>query len=196
MAAFDDPPADPIALFATWLAEAEACGVREATAVALATVDGGGRPTARTIRILHTTHRGIVFSSHSVSRKGLDTQASGVGAAVIYWPETGRQITMSGRLAITSEDVSDQLWAERSAGTYPMSVATVQSAPLLDEAELRDRAARLMPVADSLPRPATWVGFELMPSEIEFWHIGVDRLHLRLRYDHHDDRWHHSRLQP
>lgn len=193
---FDAPPTDPIALFQTWIAQAQALGVNEYTAAALATVDTAGTPSIRMIRLLYPTERGFVFSSHSVSQKGRDAQATAVGAAVLYWPETGQQITMSGLLAITPETVSDQLWAQRSSTTYPMSVATTQSAPLLDEAELRDRAAELMIVADSLARPATWVGFELVPNSIEFWHTGTERLHLRLRYDRDGRSWTHSRLQP
>jgi pyridoxamine-phosphate oxidase len=196
LAAFADPPPDPVALFATWIEEADRRGVRESTAAALSTVDDAGRPTIRMIRILHVTGRGFLFSSHSGSQKGRDARATGVGAAVLYWPETGQQICLSGALVVAAEAVSDRLWAERPSSTYPMSVATTQSAPLSDEAELRAKAATLMPSASSLVRPATWVGFELVPSAIEFWHVGTERLHLRLRYDHHDGAWSAQRLQP
>jgi dihydrophenazinedicarboxylate synthase len=196
LTAFDEPPPDPIALFRSWVEEAQSLGVKEVTAAALATTDANGRPSIRMIRLLYVTERGFVFSSHSVSQKGRDAQATGVGAAVFYWPETGQQISMSGALAVTPEAVSDRLWADRPSSTYPMSVATTQSAPLLDEAELRGRAAELMTFADSLPRPATWVGYELVPDSIEFWHTGTERLHLRLRYDIDGPAWKHGKLQP
>lgn len=196
LSAFDEPPPDPIALFSAWLANAADAGVTETTAAALATVDAAGRPSSRMIRILHVTRRGFVFSSHSVSQKGRDAEANGWGSAVLYWPETGQQVSFVGQLQITSPDVSDQLWAERDSSTYPMSVATVQSAPLLDEADLRARAAQLVPDADTLARPDTWVGFELVPSSVEFWHVGTERLHRRLRYDLRNGAWQTQALQP
>ena len=195
MAAFDDPPADPIALFSVWLAEADGV-VAEPTAAALATVDRHGTPSNRMIRILHVAGGALVFSSHSVSRKGRDAAETGVGSAVLYWRETGQQITVGGRLRATTEAVSDRLWDERDSSTYPMSVATVQSADLADEHALRDRADALAATGPDLPRPATWVGYELVPDSIEFWHVGTDRLHLRLRYDLADGRWTARRLQP
>lgn len=196
LSAFDEPPADPIALFAAWLADAADAGVPETTAAALATVDAAGRPSSRMIRILHVTQRGFVFSSHSVSQKGQDAQATGVGSAVLYWPQSGQQICLAGELIMTPSEVSDRLWAERDSSTYPMSVATVQSAPLPDEAELRARAARLLPQAGTLARPDTWVGYELVPSSVEFWHVGTERLHRRLRYDLVEGTWHTRALQP
>jgi pyridoxamine 5'-phosphate oxidase len=196
LTAFDEPPQDPIALFSAWLADAAGAGVAEITAAALATVDAAGRPSSRMIRILHVTSRGFVFSSHIGSQKGRDAQATGVASVVLYWPETGQQVSLAGRLEITPPEVSDQLWAERDSSTYPMSVATVQSAPLLDEAELRARAAELMADADTLPRPDTWVGFEFIPSSVEFWHVGTERLHRRLRYDLCDGAWQSQQLQP
>jgi pyridoxine/pyridoxamine 5'-phosphate oxidase len=196
LSAFDEPPPDPIALFSAWLADATAAGVSETTAAALATVDAAGRPSSRMVRILHVTQSGWVFSSHSGSQKGRDAQATGVASAVLYWPETGQQVIFAGELRVTSPEVSDQLWAERDSSTYPMSVATVQSAPLLDEAELRARAARLVPEASTLARPATWVGYELIPSSVEFWHVGTERLHRRLRYDLCDGQWRTQALQP
>lgn len=195
-AVFDEPPEDPIALFGAWLEEAQKCGVAEADAAALATVDDQGRPSSRMIRILDVTDRGFVFSSHSVSQKGRDAAATGLASAVLHWPEIDRQVCFSGELRITSDAVSNRLWAERASSTYPMSVATVQSALLEDEGELRARAAELMPIADSLERPATWVGFEVIPSSVEFWHAGTARLHRRLRYDLSDGTWTARRLQP
>lgn len=193
LGAFDDPPPDPIALFAAWSAHT---GVADATAAALATVDRDGRPSNRMIRLLHVTDRGFLFSSHLGSQKGRDARDTGVGAAVFHWPEVGRQVTLSGELRITDDAVSDRLWAERDSSTYPMSVATVQSAPLEDEAGLRARAERLALSGYPLPRPATWVGFELAPSAVEFWHVGTARLHRRLRYDLRDGAWSARRLQP
>ncbi|MFT7840510.1 pyridoxal 5'-phosphate synthase [Saccharothrix sp. BKS2] len=192
--AFDDPPPDPVALFAAWSADAAA--VDDVTAAALATVDRDGRPSNRMIRLLHVTDRGFVFSSHSGSQKGRDARDTGVGAVVFHWPGAGEQVILSGELRITDDAVSDRLWAERDRATHPMSVATVQSAPLDDEDDLRARAARLAAAGDPLPRPATWVGFELVATSVEFWHVGTERLHRRLRYDLGDDGWRARRLQP
>jgi dihydrophenazinedicarboxylate synthase len=83
--------------------------------------------------------------------------------------------------------------------THAMSTVARQSRPFdgLDHvAELRTRARELSDLERPLPRPASFVGYELAPDTVEFWANGTDRLHERLRYDRTGDGWETSRLQP
>jgi pyridoxamine-phosphate oxidase len=193
---FHDPPADPIGLFRDWFASAAANGVREPGAVALATVAADGRPSSRMIQTLEVTDRGIVFTSHAGSQKGRDIVATGWGSGVLYWRETNQQVILTGVVELLPDAAADALWASRPADSHPMSVATRQSEPLADEEALLTAARRLAASEQPLPRPATWVGYQLVPSTVEFWQSSPDRLYRRLRYDRDGAGWINVRLQP
>lgn len=193
---FDLPPADPLALLRQWWAGAVEAGVREPGAVALATVGADGRPSSRIIQTLRITDEGLIFTSHAGSQKGREIAANGFASGVFYWRETAQQIVLAGTAGCLPEADSDALWAARPPATHPMSVAARQSEPLADEEELRQRARALAESGEPLARPASWVGYLLAPSMLEFWQGSPDRLHRRLRYDRDGDSWKSVRLQP
>lgn len=76
-----------------------------------------------------------------------------------------------------------------------MSVSAQQSEPLQNEDALRAKALELQESGETLPRPEAWVGYELVPSTVEFWQGSPDRLHRRLRYDRCDGDRSNLRLQ-
>jgi dihydrophenazinedicarboxylate synthase len=193
---FDRPPADPIDLLRQWWTTAGELRVREPGAVALATADEHGHTSARIVALLGVTADGLVFTSHSGSRKGRELAAIPWASGVLYWRETGQQITVAGPVTRMSATESDALWESRPAATYPMSVASEQSAPLADETELRATARELADDDQPLTRPDTWCGYRLAPVMVEFWQGSPDRLHRRLRYEHTEGGWTHERLQP
>ena len=193
---FTAAPADPIVLLSGWFEQAQADGVREPDALAVATAGLDGRASSRIVRVLAITSGGLLFTTHDRSQKGRDIVATGWASGVLYWRETRQQITVAGPARRLADATSDDLWAARPASTHPMSVASQQSAPLTDEAELRAEASRLAQSGEPLARPAGWSGYELRPVSVEFWLEGRDRLHERLRYDLEDGRWTSQRLQP
>jgi pyridoxamine 5'-phosphate oxidase len=193
---FDALPPDPIEPFRSWFADARATGVRDPGALALATVDGAGRPSCRIVQVAEVRPEGLVFTSHSDSRKGRDIAATGRAAGVLYWRESSRQVTVAGPAYPLPAAESDAFWNARPATTHPMSVAAHQSAPLDDEQDLRARAARLGQHGGPLPRPDGFVAYLLMPDEVQFWQAGADRLHRRLRYERTSGGWTVTRLQP
>lgn len=193
---FDAPPADPIELFHNWLNGAVANGVQEPTVLALATADAHGHASNRIVRVESVTTDGLVFTSHTSSRKGRDIAATAWGSGVFYWHETQRQAIFSGRVERLPDTESDTLWVKRPIAAQATSIVSHQSAPLDDEQKLRAEAQYLIHVNEPLPRPERWSGYRLVPVTVEFWHGSLDRLHHRLRYDRVGDRWSTSRLQP
>jgi len=190
---FDSPPADPLPLLERWLRDADERGVREPRALALATADGDGRPSVRTLLVKQLAPT-LVFSGSYESRKGRDLAANPRAAGTLYWRETLQQITIEGPVERLGEEESDALFAERPAQGRATTVASNQGEPLEDAKELKRKADDLD--GEGVQRPTSWGGFRLVPDLIEFWHGSPTRLHRRLLYIKGDDGWSHRRLQP
>lgn len=196
---FIAPPAEPMGLLSAWLESAVTHNVREPRAMALATADARGRASSRIVALTKVTDTGIVFITHSDSRKGRELAENPWASGVLYWRETTQQITLAGPVTQLSEAESESLWYARAVFTHAMTTVSRQSKPLDDLehfARLRSEALDLGEPQRPLPRPATFVGYRLDPASIEFWGNGVDRLHERLHYERTDAGWQFSRLQP
>ncbi|KAA9374234.1 phenazine biosynthesis FMN-dependent oxidase PhzG [Microbispora amethystogenes] len=193
---YDMPPAEPMVLARQWIASAVEEGVREPLALALATADRGGRASSRMVAVIDVSDRGLVFTSHSTSRKGREIAETGWGSGLLYWRETAQQLIFSGPVVMLPEPEAERLWNARPVPLHAMSAVSRQSEPLEDVAGLRAEAERLASYATPLPRPARFAGYRLEPAAVEFWSADADRLHRRLRYDRDPSGWHISRLQP
>ena len=76
------PPEDPVRTAAQWLGEAEALGRRNANAMALASVDAAGQPSARMVLLKELAPLGYaVFYTNYASRKGAELLSTGRAAA-------------------------------------------------------------------------------------------------------------------
>lgn len=193
---FSSPPAEPMGLVRAWFDSAVENAVREPGALALGTADAQGHASNRIVQVLAVRDTGLVFTSHAGSGKGRDLAETGWASGVLYWREASRQVIVTGPTHPLPDAESDALWVARPVSTHPMSVASQQSAPLLDEDDLRARAQELGRTGLALPRPAAWMGYLLEPAMVEFWQADPDRLHQRLRYERAGLSWRTDRLQP
>jgi pyridoxamine 5'-phosphate oxidase len=190
---------DPMTQFARWMADAEALGLPEPTAMVLATVSAEGRPRARTVLLKAHDQAGFTFYSNRTSRKGRDLAANPRACAVFPWYGMRRQVTAEGSVHIMSQADSEPYYRSRPRGSQIGAWASRQSQVIGSRAELDDRVAELerrwAPPA-TIPMPDFWGGYVLMPETVEFWQAGTFRLHDRLRYRRHDDGWAIERLSP
>ncbi|MFG3101366.1 phenazine biosynthesis FMN-dependent oxidase PhzG [Streptomyces sp. NPDC048182] len=200
---FDSPPADPLGLFRDWLADARAKGVDDPGALALATTDADGHAANRIVQIVGTPDEGLLFTTHSGSRKGRELASVPWASGVLYWRETKQQIILAGPVTPVAEAESERLWDSRAKETHPMSAVSQQSMPLDDEDRLRAAAERVAAAGGPVPRPAAYTGYLLAPRVVEFWQGSKDRLHRRLRYERAQGAgpdagagWSSRRLQP
>nr|UPA71911.1 phenazine biosynthesis protein PhzG [Streptomyces sp.] len=196
---YEKPPAEPVGLLRSWLADAARHRIREPRALALATADAAGRPSTRIVVVNKVTDTGLVFITHDGSRKGRELAANPWASGVLYWRETSQQIIIDGAVVKLPDAEAEALWHARPVFTHAMTTASRQSEPVsgLDEVEaLRKRALELGESGAPLPRPAGFAGYELRFDGVEFWANGSDRLHERLRYDRDGDGWRVGRLQP
>jgi dihydrophenazinedicarboxylate synthase len=123
---FDSPPGEPLTLLESWLRGADARGVREPRALALATADAAGRPSNRIV-LLKQASPSIVFAFSANSRKGRDLEANPRAAGTLYWRETLQQVVIEGPVERMSATESDGLFAERPAGAGPPPLPPIRA---------------------------------------------------------------------
>ena len=203
------PPEDPVRTAAQWLGEAEALGRRNANAIALASTNAAGLPSARMVLLKELAPLGYgVFYTNYESRKGTELVATGRAAAVMYWHELGRQVRFEGLVVRSPAAESDRYFASRPLASQINAWSSEQSRPLADPAALEERAAKVAgsSAGHGLKRPAHWGGFRLWFQVVELWVEGENRFHERVRYEREltprdaysfdAGRWAWQRLQP
>src|SRR5260370_37944472 len=90
--------ADPLALFRRWYREAARKGAPQPEAIALATADARGAPSARMVLFKGLdADRFFIYSNYG-SRKGRDLAANNRAALVFYWSATSHQVRVSGQV--------------------------------------------------------------------------------------------------
>ena len=167
-----------------WLDEARAAGVKEPTAMTLATATRSGAPSARMVLLKSIDARGFGFFTNYQSRKGRELGENARAALVLYWAALDRQIRITGRVAKMTAAESDRYFHSRALGSQFSAAVSPQSAVIESRAALETKLAQLQArYPDSAPpRPKHWGGYLVRPDEIEFWQQGEYRLHDRLRY--------------
>jgi len=188
---------DPLAQFGRWYTRAAEV-VDQPEAMALATADADGRPSARMVLLKSWGADGFVFYTNYDGRKSHDLAANPEAALLFYWEPLGRQVRIEGRVTRTSAAESDAYYATRDLRSRIGAHASHQSHPVADRAALDAQVAHwTAEFADGdVPRPPWWGGWRLAPRAYEFWQQGANRLHDRVRYEEYGAGWSVQRLQP
>lgn len=192
-----DVDRDPVAQFRKWFAEALSCELREPTAMALATVGAGGRPSSRMVLLKGFDARGFVFYTNYESRKGRELAANPHASLLFFWAELERQVRIDGLIAQVGAAESDEYFATRPLGARIGAWASPQSEPIPGKAWLLARAAEMgLRHGINPERPPHWGGYRVRPTVLEFWQGRPSRLHDRLLYSLEGGIWKRSRLAP
>jgi pyridoxamine 5'-phosphate oxidase len=189
---------DPISQIERLLGEATRRGAPEPYAMALATARQNGAPAVRYVLLRGIDARGFVFYTDARSRKGGELRSNPRAALALYWNAIGKQARIEGRVEEVEPELADAYWSSRDRGKRLAAIASTQSAPLAERADLLDRFRRLRAVYGSkeIPRPACWTGFRIVPRSIELWTNRADRLHHRELFVFRRGAWQRRLLQP
>lgn len=188
---------DPFRQFATWLVEALEAHPGWPNSMTLATADGDGTPSARTVLLKAVDPSGFTFFTNHESRKGRDLSANPRAALVFYWASLARQVCVRGDVAMVSREESDEYFRSRPYGSRIGAWASEQSRPLASREQLLERARELeQRFKVDVPLPDNWGGYRLVPDTFEFWKGRTNRLHDRFSYRRAETGWAITRLAP
>ncbi len=191
---------EPLRLFVAWFAEAKRAEPVNPEAMTLATVDAEGRPNARMVLLKAFDERGFVFYSNAESAKGRELAATPQAALTFYWKALARQVRLRGHVEAVSDAEADAYFATRSRMAQIGAWASKQSAALESRLAFEKAIARFTAkyAIGTVPRPPHWVGYRVVPSEIEFWQERQFRLHDRIVFARDDANapWTKMRLYP
>jgi pyridoxamine 5'-phosphate oxidase len=190
---------DPFQLFDEWFAEAQASEPSDPNAMALATVDSGGRPSVRIVLMKAHEPAGFVFYTNQRSRKGEDLAHNPHAALLFHWKSLRRQVRIEGIVSLVSCGEADAYFATRSRDSQLGAWASNQSWTLPSRAEFEKRYEEMKAKFDGqdVPRPPHWGGFRVAPRTIEFWTDRPHRLHERRVFlAQEDGSWDQGLLYP
>lgn len=190
---------DPFLQFEQWFRDAEQAGIKDPTAMILATAGKDGNPAARTVLLKGFDADGFVFFTNYESRKGLHLMENPQASLLFSWTSLERQIEIRGAVTRVTSEETEQYFYTRPIGSQVGAWASAQSTVLATRTTLEDKAKTLMAQyrGQTVPVPPFWGGFRVRPESIEFWQGRPSRLHDRLRYTRQaDSGWQIDRLSP
>jgi pyridoxamine 5'-phosphate oxidase len=191
---------EPLRLFAAWFAEAKRAEPVNPDAMTLATIGADGLPNARMVLLKGFDERGFVFYSNADSSKGRELAAAPKAALTFYWKSLQRQVRLRGAVEAVSAAEADAYFATRSRMAQIGAWASKQSAALESRFAFEQAIARCTAkfAIGTVPRPPYWVGYRVVPAEIEFWQERPFRLHDRIAFARHGigAPWTKTRLYP
>ena len=182
------------------LAEAKASPDPEPTAMTVATVGKGGRPSARTVLLKGLDERGFVFFTNFDSSKGRQLAANPQAALLFHWKliRDGVQVRIEGSVEPVTAAEADDYFASRPRPSQIGAWASLQSQTLdsREEFERRIEEVEKRYADQPVPRPPHWSGFRVVPEWVEFWYGVRYRLHERQCYERVGDQWRQRMLYP
>ena len=176
--------------------KARVSGEPEPTAMVLATSDGKGYVTSRTVLLKALDENGFVFFTNTQSMKGIQMLVCPRAAATFLWKASGCQVQLVGTVNQVSDEEADAYFSTRDRGSQIGAWASQQSEPLDSRESLINRVSELERKYEGMevPRPRHWTGYVLSPESVEFWTQREFRLHDRFLYTLKEGLWTKQRL--
>ena len=191
---------DPIELFKVWMDEAKKSEPNDPNALSLATSNIDNIPSVRIVLLKEFNQKGFVFYTNLNSQKGNELKENPKAAMCFHWKSLLRQIRISGMITQVEDKVANQYYNSRGYESRIGAWASKQSNELVNRDELINSIKEYKQKyndENNVPRPSHWSGWNLSPSNIEFWLDGDNRIHERLKYTiDKNGNWIKSLLSP
>ena len=127
--------------------KARVAGEPEPTAMVLATSDGKGLVTSRTVLLKALDEDGFVFFTNVNSTKGRQLSVCPRASATFLWKASGCQVQLVGSVTQVSDEAADAYFSTRDRGSQIGAWAAV-----LDRLHAQSGARRIL-VAAGVPAP-------------------------------------------
>lgn len=172
----------------------------EPTAMNVATADPDGRVHSRMVLLKTLDERGLTFFTDYEGDKGRQLADNPRVALCLHWKhvEPAAQVRIEGHAEKLPPEESDAYFATRPRLSQLGAWASLQSQTLPDRATLERRLAEVdrQFTERSVPRPAKWGGYLVVPDMVEFWYAHEHRLNERHRWDLVGGAWRERLLYP
>ncbi len=188
----------PVAQFETWLKQAVEGGIKDPTAMVLATVDAEGAPWQRIVLLKGVSTAGFVFYTNYASAKARAMAAEPRVSLHFPWNMLDRQVSVAGRVEKMPVAESLRYFATRPRESQLAAWASKQSEGISARALLESQFNKMKErfKDGDIPMPDFWGGYRVVPERIEFWQGGAHRLHDRFLYSRDGESWRIEQLQP
>jgi len=188
----------PFLQFERWMQNAIDAGLKDPTAMTLATVDASGQPNQRIVLLKRFDSQGFVFFTNYASKKAKDIDQCAKVALHFPWHSIERQVRVLGTAQKISKAESLAYFTSRPKDSQLAALASHQSSRINSRQFLMSQYESLKrKFADGeLPLPDFWGGYRVVPHEFEFWQGRVSRLHDRFQYVLEEKEWTIERLAP
>ena len=191
---------NPFELFQRWFEEAKEKEINDPNALALGTANKEGIPSVRMVLLKGHSEKGFVFYTNLNSQKGNEIKENPNATMCFHWKSLLGQIRIVGTLKQVDDQTADEYYNSRAYDSRIGACASKQSSILQNRDELLDALENYKKKyndKDNVPRPSHWSGWNLIPSTIEFWLDGDNRIHERLKYSiDKNGSWIKSLLSP
>jgi pyridoxamine 5'-phosphate oxidase len=191
---------EPLRLFKAWFEDAIREEPADPNAMALATIGADGMPNVRMVLLKGFDEHGFVFYTNVDSQKGQELGAHPQAGLVFYWKSLKRQVRIRGPVEGVSAAEADAYFATRPRLAQIGAWASKQSSPLESRFAFEQAVAvhTAKYALGTVPRPAHWSGYRVVPLVIEFWHDRPYRLHDRIEFRRGTPQatWNKTRLYP
>jgi pyridoxamine 5'-phosphate oxidase len=195
----EDMLSNPFDQFTKWFVQAKEAKILEPNAMILSTVGDDGLPDSRTVLLKDLTDRSLIFYTNYSSIKAQQIDGHLHCALLFLWLDLERQVRIKGRVAKIDKEQSFLYFKSRPRESQIGAWTSPQSSVISSRDEIeqlfKDNLRRFENV-EEIPLPEFWGGYEVIPTEIEFWQGRPNRLHDRIKYNKDKESWTMSRLAP
>ena len=189
---------DPFSFFHTWFEDAVRAAIDDVNAMTLSTLQEDGFPDARIVLLKGLDERVFTFFTNYNSEKGAQLLKHPKASLVFHWKELERQVRIMGVAEPLTAAENDAYFASRPKASQLGAWASPQSQKIEKREILEERYAQFeQQYTDTVPRPAHWGGYRIVPIKIEFWHGRSSRMHDRIVFEKQDNEsWSRYRVAP